>query len=53
MLGSVTSRKSCQPRAPRLTAATSSSEPSASMSGMSSRAITGKVTKMVASTSPG
>src|SRR5262249_26727574 len=53
MLGSVTSRKSCQLRAPRLTAATSSSEPSASMSGMSSRAITGKVTKMVASTRPG
>ena len=40
-------------RAPRLTAAISSSEPSASMSGISSRAITGKVTKMVASTSPG
>ena len=53
MLGSVTRRKSCQPRAPRLTAATSSSEPSASINGMSSRAITGKVTKMVARTSPG
>src|SRR5438876_11020981 len=53
MLGSVTSRNTCQPRAPRLTAATSSSAPIASMSGMSSRATTGKVTKAVARMRPG
>ena len=53
MLGSVINRKTCQPRAPRLTAATSSSAPRASMSGVSSRATTGNVTKAVAMTSPG
>src|SRR5213083_1660023 len=53
MLGSVISRNTCQPRAPRLTAATSSSAPIASMSGMSSRATTGKVTKAVARMRPG
>src|SRR5207249_4588561 len=53
MLGSVISRNTCQPRAPRLTAATSSSAPIASMSGISSRATTGKVTKAVARTRPG
>ena len=53
MFGSVIMRKSCQGRAPRLTAAISSSAPSASMSGISSRATTGKVTKHVAITSPG
>src|SRR5439155_159556 len=45
MLGSVISRNTCQPRAPRLTAATSSSAPIASMSGISSRATTGLVSK--------
>src|SRR5437870_2904517 len=53
MLGSVISRNSCQPRAPRLTAATSSSAPIASMSGINSRATTGKVTKAVARMRPG
>src|SRR3989442_9958575 len=53
MLGSVTSRNTCQPRAPRLTAATSSSAPIASMSGINSRATTGKVTKAVARMRPG
>src|SRR2546430_669948 len=40
MLGSVTRRKSCQPEAPRLTAAISSSAPIASITGMSSSGIT-------------
>src|SRR3989441_80715 len=53
MLGSVISRNTCQPRAPRLTAATSSSAPIASMSGINSRATTGKVTKAVARMRPG
>src|SRR5262245_37552977 len=53
MLGSVTWRQTCQPRAPRLTAAISSSGPIASSNGMSSRAITGNVTNAVARTSPG
>jgi hypothetical protein len=53
MFGSVISRKSCKGRAPRLTAATSSSAPIASMSGISSRATIGKVTKAVANTRPG
>src|SRR5512140_997908 len=53
MLGSVTRQKVCQPEAPSDTAASSSSLPCACISGMSSRAMNGKVTKMVASTMPG
>ena len=53
MFGSVMRRKICQPRAPRLTPATSSSEPIASITGSSSRATKGKVTKAVARIRPG
>ena len=53
MFGSVMRRKICQPRAPRLTAAISSSEPIASISGISSRATNGKVTNAVARIEPG
>src|SRR5436309_3390281 len=53
MLGSVTCQKVCQPEAPSVTAPSSSSCPCASMTGMSSRAIKGKVTKIVANRMPG
>jgi hypothetical protein len=53
MFGSVTRQNVCQPLAPRLSAASSSSDPTASMTGMSSRATNGNVTNAVASTSPG
>ena len=53
MLGSVTRKKVCQPLAPSVSAASSSSVPCACISGISSRATKGKVTKMVASTMPG
>ena len=53
MLGSVTRQKVCQPPAPRTMAASSSSVPCSSISGISSRATNGKVTKIVASTIPG
>ena len=53
MFGSVTRRKVCQPEAPSVSAASSSSRPCACMSGISSRAMNGKVTKIVASTIPG
>ena len=53
MLGSVTRRNVCQPEAPSTSAASSSSRPCACISGISSRATKGKVTKMVASTMPG
>ena len=53
MLGSVTRQKVCQPDAPSTSAASSSSLPCACISGISSRATNGKVTKMVASTMPG
>src|SRR5690606_6407873 len=53
MLGKVTYQKVCQPRAPRTTAASSSSRPWACISGISSRATKGKVTNTVASTMPG
>ncbi len=53
MLGKVTFQKVCQPVAPSTMAACSSSLPCACISGISSRAMKGKVTKMVASTMPG
>ena len=53
MFGSVTRQNNCHGFAPRLTAANSSSGPSASMSGISSRATNGSVTNVVASTSAG
>ena len=53
MLGSVTRRKICQPEAPSTRAASSCSLPCACISGISSRATNGKVTKTVASTMPG
>ncbi|MCY1244633.1 hypothetical protein D9M72_577230 [compost metagenome] len=53
ILGSVIWRKVCQPEAPSTIAASSSSLPCACISGISSRATKGKVTKMVASTMPG
>jgi hypothetical protein len=53
MLGTVTSQNICQPLAPRLTAAVSSSEPIASMTGINSRATNGSVTKLVARIRPG
>ena len=53
MLGSVTRQNTCQPLAPRLTAASSSSGPIASITGISSRTTSGSVTNVVASTSPG
>ena len=53
MFGSVTRRNVCQPLAPSTIAASSSSVPCSSMSGISSRATKGKVTKIVASTMPG
>ncbi|MNT37241.1 hypothetical protein D3C72_1733690 [compost metagenome] len=53
MLGRVTCQKVCQPVAPSTMAACSSSVPCACISGMSSRAMKGKVTNTVASTMPG
>ncbi|MNR45116.1 hypothetical protein D3C85_1639340 [compost metagenome] len=53
MFGSVMCRKVCQPEAPSTMAASSSSLPWACISGISSRATNGKVTKIVASTMPG
>ena len=53
MFGSVTSRKVCQPLAPSDSAVSSSSLPWVCISGISSRATNGKVTKVVASTMPG
>ena len=53
MFGSVTRQKICQPLAPSTRAASSSSVPCACISGISSRATKGKVTKTVASTMPG
>ncbi|MPN41779.1 hypothetical protein SDC9_189334 [bioreactor metagenome] len=53
MLGSVTYQNTCQPLAPRTTAASFPSLPCACISGISSRATKGKVTKTVASTIPG
>ena len=53
MFGSVTRQNVCQPLAPRLSAASSSSVPCCSISGISSRATKGNVTKIVASTMPG
>src|SRR3569623_938191 len=52
-LGRVTCQKVCQSLAPSATAASSSSLPCSSMSGISSRATKGNVTKSVASTKPG
>eukprot|EP01022_Parablepharisma_sp_SALTPOND_P004178 TRINITY_DN1187_c2_g1_i1.p1 TRINITY_DN1187_c2_g1~~TRINITY_DN1187_c2_g1_i1.p1 ORF type:complete len:554 (-),score=206.99 TRINITY_DN1187_c2_g1_i1:2173-3834(-) len=53
MLGRVTCQKVRQPEAPSTRAASSSSLPCACISGISSRATNGKVTKTVASTMPG
>ena len=53
ILGSVTRKKVCQPRAPSEIAASSSCVPCSCISGISSRATNGKVTKMVASTIAG
>ena len=53
MFGSVTNQKVCQPEAPSDSAVSSSSLPGACITGMSSRATNGKVTKVVASTMPG
>src|SRR6218665_2488260 len=53
MLGRLTRQKVCQPVAPSTMAACSSSLPWACISGISSRAMNGKVTNKVASTMPG
>ena len=53
MFGRVTRQKVCQPPAPSDSAASSSSVPCSCISGISSRATKGKVTKIVASTMPG
>jgi hypothetical protein len=53
MFGTVTRQNSCHPLAPRLRAASSSSGPTASSTGISSRATNGNVTNAVASTSAG
>ena len=53
MFGSVTYQNTCQPLAPSTTAASSSSRPCACISGISSRATNGNVTKIDASTMPG
>ena len=53
MLGAVTLQKVRRPEAPIETAASSSSTPCSCISGISSRATKGKVTKMVASAMPG
>jgi len=52
-LGRVTRKKVCQPPAPSTRAASSSSFPVACITGISSRATKGKVTKVVARASPG
>ena len=52
MLGSVTRQNVCNPLAPSTRAASSSSVPLASMTGMISRATNGNETKIVASTMP-
>ena len=52
-LGIVTVRKIVKPLAPRVNAASSSAVPCCCMSGISSRATNGTVTKSVASTMPG
>ena len=53
MFGNVTRQKICQPFAPRLSAASSSSGPIASITGINSRATNGSVTNVVAITSAG
>ena len=53
MFGSVTRKNVCKPLAPSTTAASSSSLPAASITGMISRATNGNDTKIVASTMPG
>jgi hypothetical protein len=53
MFGRVTRQNVCQPLAPSESAVSSSSLPCDCMTGMSSRATNGKVTKIVASTIPG
>ena len=53
MFGSVTRQNVCQPLAPSDSAACSSSVPCSCISGISSRATNGNVTKIVASTMPG
>ena len=50
MFGSVTRRNICHPEAPSVTAASSSVTPCSSISGISSRATNGSVTKIVART---
>ena len=52
MLGRVMRKKVVKPPAPRVSAAASSSDPWSCISGISSRATKGKVTRMVARTSP-
>src|SRR5690606_36423160 len=52
IFGSVTRQKICQPPAPSVSAACSSSLPCACISGISSRAMNGNVTNNVASTTP-
>src|SRR3546814_4313555 len=52
-IGNVTCQKVCQPLAPSDNAASSFSRPCSVISGMSSRATNGKVTKIVASTKIG
>ena len=53
MVGTVTRQNICQPLAPSVRAANSSSGPWASNTGISSRATNGSVTKAVTSTMPG
>jgi len=53
ILGSVTRQKICQPLAPSVSAACSSSLPCACISGISSRAMNGNVTNSVARITPG
>src|SRR5690554_7660113 len=53
ILGKVMYQNTCQPLAPSTTAASSSSRPCACIRGISSRAINGKVIKIVAKTIPG
>ena len=53
MLGSVTVRNTRQPEAPSVSAASSSARPCSIITGISSRATKGKVTKTVAKTMPG
>ncbi|MNC58938.1 hypothetical protein D3C75_1087100 [compost metagenome] len=53
MLGTVTCQNICQPLAPSRRAASSSWVPCSCISGISSRATNGTVTKIVASTMPG